>query len=238
MANSACWAELVKGEWPSLTHLDLSGNHIDTGSLINLKNAKWPLLGSLNLQFTLHQLSATAQCEVLQGLAQCNWHHLQSLGLANCSLSPRAMQKICQAQWSDLRELDLTANSMSGGAITFLAGSVWSQLELLNLKWCDIDVTAVSYLVQAQWPHLKTLALSGNDIHVDALNLLVEAQWPLLTVLDLSLNYIGLGAMVRLSSGHELHLKYGQHVVTPPAWLLKQWPKLSMLNLSYCNLQY
>jgi len=23
MANSACWAELVKGEWPNLTHLDL-----------------------------------------------------------------------------------------------------------------------------------------------------------------------------------------------------------------------
>ena len=81
LANSACWAELVKGEWPNLTHLNLSGNHIDTGSFINLKNAKWPLLGSLNLQFTLYQLSATTQREALQGLAQCNWHHLQSLGL-------------------------------------------------------------------------------------------------------------------------------------------------------------
>ena len=237
MANSACWAELVKGEWPNLTHLDLSGNHIDTGLLINLKNAKWPLLGSLNLQFTLHQLSAT-QHSMRHSKAWRNAHHLQSLGLASCSLSPEAMQKICQAQWSDLRELDFTANSMSGDAVRYLAGSAWSQLEVLTLKWCVIEVTAVSYLVQAQWSHLKTLALSGNDIHVDALDLLVEAQWPLLTVLDLSRNYLGPGAMVRLSSGHELPLKYGQHIVTPPAWLLKQWPRLSMLNLSYCNLQF
>ncbi len=42
LANSACLAELVKGAWPNLTHLDLSGTHIDTSSLINLKNAKWP----------------------------------------------------------------------------------------------------------------------------------------------------------------------------------------------------
>ena len=101
-------------------------------------------------------------------------------------------------------------------------------------------VTAVSELVQAQWSHVKTLPLKGNDIHVDALDLLVEAQWPLLTLLDLSHNYLGPAAMVRLSSGHELPLTHGQHIqfVTPPDRLLKQWPRLSVLNLSYCNLQY
>ncbi len=240
MANSTCWAELVKGKWPNLTHLDLSGNDIGTGFFIKLKNAKWPLLRSLNLQFTLHKLSATARNEALQGLGQCNWHQLQSLSLADCSLSPEAMQKVCQAQWSDLRELDLTANSMSGDAIRCLAGSFWSQLEVLILIWCDINVTAVSELVQAQWSHLKTLTLKGNDIHVDALDLLVEAQWPLLTVLDLSHNYLGSRAMVRWSSRHELPLTHGQHIqfVTHPDWLLKQWPRLSVLNLSYCNLQY
>jgi hypothetical protein len=115
---------------------------------------------------------------------------------------------------------------------------VWSQLETLDLTWCDIDVTAVSYLVQAQWPHLKALGLSGNDINVDTLDLLVEAQWPLLTELDLSRNYLGPGPVVRLSSGHELPLNDGQHIVTPPAWLLKQWPGLRVLNLSYCNLKF
>ncbi len=237
MANSACWAELVKGEWPNLTHLDLSSNYIDISFVGQLKTAKWPLLGSLNLHFALVQRSATAQREALHGMAQCDWHHLQSLGLASCSLSPEGMQKICQAQWPDLRELDLAANSMSGDALRYLAGSVWSQLEVLDLKWCDIDVTAVSYLVQAQWLHLKTLNLSGNDIHVDALDLLVEAQWPLLTVLDLTRNYLGPGSVARLNSGHELPLRYGQHIVTPPAWLLKQWPRLIVLNLSYCNTQ-
>ena len=145
------------------------------------------------------------------------------------------MQKVCQAQWSDLRELDLTANSMSGDAIRCLAGSVWSQLEVLILTWCDINVTAVSERVQAQWSHLKTLTLKGNDIHVDALDLLVKAQWPSLTELDLSYNYLGPGPVVRLSSGHELPFESGQHIITPPAWLLKQWPMLSVLNLSCCN---
>jgi len=145
------------------------------------------------------------------------------------------MQTICQAQWSDLRELDLTVNSMSDDAIRYLAGSVWSRLEILHLKDCDIDVTAVSYLVQAQWSHLKTVGLSGNDIHVDALDLLVKAQWPSLTELDLSYNYLGPGPVVRLSSGHELPFESGQHIITPPAWLLKQWPMLSVLNLSCCN---
>ncbi len=145
------------------------------------------------------------------------------------------MQTICQAQWSDLRELDLTVNSMSDDAIRYLAGSVWSQLEVLHLKWCYIDVTAVSYLVQAHWPHLQTLGLSSNDIHVDALDLLVEAPWPLLTELDLSCNDLGPGPVVRLSSGHELPLKNGWHIVTPPAWLLKQWPMLRVLNLSHCD---
>ena len=106
----------------------------------------------------------------------------------------------------------------------------------INLEGCDIFVTAVCYPDQGQWPHLNTLVSSGNDIHVDALDLLVEAQWPLLTVLDLSRNYLGPGGKVRLSSGHELPLKYGQHIVS--AWLLKQWPRLSMLNLSYCNVHY
>lgn len=238
MANSACWAELVKGDWPNLTRLDLSSNNIDIGFVGQLKTAKWPLLGSLNLHFAFCQHSATAQREALQGMAQCDWHNLQSLGLASCSLGPEAMQKLCQAQWPDLRILDLTANSMSGDAIRYLAGSVWSQLEVLDLKWCDIDVAAVSCLVQAKWLRLKALNLSGNDIHVDALDLLVEAQWPLLIVLDLSRNHLGTGSAVRLNSGHELPLKSGRHIVTPPAWLLKQWPKLSVLDLSYCNIEF
>ena len=237
-ANYVCWAELVKGDWPNLTHLDLSSNCINIGFAGQIKTAKRPLPGSLNLHTALSQHSATAQRGALQGLAQCKWHHLQSLCLASCSLSPESMQQISQAPWPDLRELDLAANSMSGDAIRYLAGSVWSQLEVLDLRWCDIDVTAISYLVQAQWLHLTTLNLSSNDIHVDALDLLVEAQWPLLTVLDLSRNYLGPGSVVRLSSGHELPRRNGQHIVTPPAWLLKQWPRLRVLNLSYCNLEF
>ena len=235
MANSACWAELVKGEWPNSTHLDLSSNYIDIGFLGQLKNAKWPLLGSLNLHGALLKYSATrqAQHEAFQGMAQCDWHHLQSLSLAKCSLGPEAMQTICQAQWSDLRELDLTANSMSGDAIRYLTGSVWSQLEVLHLKRCDIDVTAVSYLVQAQWPHLQTLGLSGNDINVDALDLLVKAQWASLTELDLSYNYLGPEPVVRLSSGLELLLGDSHCAVTPP----KQWPRLSVLNLQFCGIK-
>ncbi len=100
VAKPACWAERVKGEWPNLTHLDLSRNHLDTSFFGQLKNAKWPLLGSLNLHSALYQVSATAQAqhEALQGIVQCDWHHLQSLGLASCGLNPEAMQTICQAQ--------------------------------------------------------------------------------------------------------------------------------------------
>ena len=154
-ANYVCWAELVKGDWPNLTHLELSDNCINIGFAGQIKTAKRPLLGSLNLHTALSQHSATAQRGALQGMAQCNWHHMQSLRLASCSLSPESMQKICQAQWPDLRELDLAANSMSGDAIRYLAGSAWSQLEELDLNWCDINVTAVPLFCSG------TMATSG-----------------------------------------------------------------------------
>ena len=124
---------------------------------------------------------------------------------------------------------------MHADAVRYLAGIAWSKLEALDLTWCDIDVTAVSYLVQAQWPRLQTLGFNGNHINVDALDLLVKAQWLLLTDLDLSHNYLGPGPVVKLSSGHELPIESGQLIMTPPAWLLKQWPMLSVLNLSSCN---
>ena len=63
----------------------------------------------------------------------------------------------------------------------------------------------------------------------------MEAQWPLLTELDLSHKYLGIGPVVRLSSGHELPIESGQHIITPPAWLLKQLPRLRVLNLSHCD---
>ncbi len=80
MANSACWAELVKGKWPNLTHLDLSSNCINISFCGQLKNARWPLLGSLNLQgaFLKCEIYATrqAQHQAFQSMAQCEWRHL------------------------------------------------------------------------------------------------------------------------------------------------------------------
>ena len=237
LAKPTCWAELVKGDWPNLTHLDLSCSHLDTSFFGQLKHAKWPLLGGLSLHSALYRVLEAPQGkhEALQGIVQCNWHHLQILNLANCGFDPDAMQTICQAQWSNLRVFDFAANPMHADAVRYLAGIAWSKLGALDLTWCDNDVTAVSHLVQAQWPHLQTLGLNGNHIHVNALDLLVKAQWPLLTDLDLSHNYLGPGPVVRLSSGHELPIESGKLIITPPAWLLKQWPMLSVLNLSSCN---
>ena len=39
MANSVCWAKLVKGEWPKLTYLDLSSNYINIAFFKQLKIA-------------------------------------------------------------------------------------------------------------------------------------------------------------------------------------------------------
>ncbi|DBA87329.1 TPA: hypothetical protein ACH3X1_016774 [Trebouxia sp. C0004] len=68
MAKPACWAELVKADWPNLTHLDLSHNHLDTSFFGQLRNAQWPLIGSLDLLCIEFLATAQGQHEALQGI--------------------------------------------------------------------------------------------------------------------------------------------------------------------------
>ena len=242
--NSACMAQLVRGRWPNLTGLDLSTNGMFSWTIGELRNATWPLLTALNLHRAMHARFPKGspegkedQEQAFAALAQCEWHHLQNLNLTSCHLDPAAMHRLCQAQWQNLDCLNMSANSLHGDSLKFLVESQWSQLRFLDMKWCAIDITAVSYLVQAQWPCLEVLGLSSNDIHVEALEVLMQAKWPKLRMLDLSRKYLGPRAVVRLNSGHTLLLKNVRNVITPPAWLLNQWPRLLQVDLSTCNVE-
>ncbi len=158
LEKMTCWAELVKGNWPNLTHLDLSCSHLDTSLFGQLRNAKWPLLKSVNLYNAMCRAFDTLQEQhkALQGIVQCDWHHLQSVNLSYCGFQPSRYPDSLSGSVVQSPGF-LFCSPMFGDAVRYLAGIAWPQLEALDLTWCDIDVTAVSYLVQAQWPCLKTL---------------------------------------------------------------------------------
>ena len=241
--SSACLAQLVRGAWPNLKRLDLSNNNMLIASIGDFRNAAWPLLANLNLQGGVHgglfMKASQTQEQAFVSFAQCEWRYLQNLNLSSCNLQPAIMRKLCQAQWQNLSFLDFTANCLHSDSLKYLVASQWSQLRCLSMKWCDIDITAVSHLIQAQWPCLEFLGLGGNDINVEALEVLMQAKWPMLKFLDLSRNYLGPARIVRLSTG-TLLLKDGgdKNVIDPPAWLLKQWPRLQEIDLSCCNIPF
>ena len=115
-----------------------------------------------------------------------------------------------------------------------LVDSQWLQLQHLKLTICQVDTVGVSHLARAKWPLLTSLGLSGNAIRAQALDILVQGRWPLLTDIDLSNNNLGSRPVLTLANGQHLPLQQGRNVITPPAWLLTIWPRLNLMNLSYC----
>jgi len=144
------------------------------------------------------------------------------------------MHRLCQGQWPKLCHLDLTANCLADNSLEHLVDSQWLQLQHLKLTRCQVDTLGVSHLVRVKWPLLTSLGLSGNAIRAEALDILFQGRWPLLTDIDLSNNDLGSGPVLRLANGQHLPLQQGSNVITPPAWLLTRWPRLNLMNLSYC----
>ncbi|DBA76571.1 TPA: hypothetical protein ACH3X2_008626 [Trebouxia sp. C0005] len=234
--------QLVKGDWPLLTSLDLSSNSIPTSAVGALRNTNWSLLEKLDLQGCCHRGAdcmpgddeSQARLQAFEDLSQCRWRNLHYLNLARCNLNNLCMQRLCQGQWPELCHLDVTANSLTENSLEHLVDSQWLQLQHLKFTICRVDTVGISYLVRARWPLLTSLGLSGNAIGAEALNILIQGRWPLLTDIDLSNNDLGSGPVLTLANGQQLPLQQGRNVITPPAWLLTSWPRLKVINLSYC----
>ncbi len=240
--DGAGMQQLVDGYWPLLTSLDLSSNSIPTSAVGVLKGANWPLLEKLDLQGCCHRGAgcmagddeSQARLQAFEDLLQCRWRNLHYLNLARCNLNRVCMQKLGQGPWPNLCHLDLTANCLTENSLEHLVDSQWLQLQHLKLTECQVDTVGVSHLLRAQWPLLTSLGLSGNAIQAQALDILIQGKWPLLTDVDLSHNDLGSGPVLTLANGQQLPLWQGRNVITPPAWLLTSWPKLNLMNLSYC----
>ena len=57
---------LTEAVWPELTHLTLSGNHIDASALITLICGKWPLLTHINMSDSeLHDQASVEMAALL-----------------------------------------------------------------------------------------------------------------------------------------------------------------------------
>ena len=114
--DASALAELVNGQWPCLTHLDLSCNKLPTSALGQFKNATWPFLEWLDLWGALgaedkmllasSDAIAAAQQQAYHDLAQCQWPRLARLNLESCNLNPQNMHELCKGQWSVLPDLD------------------------------------------------------------------------------------------------------------------------------------
>lgn len=239
--------QLVKGQWPCLTHLDLSCNDFPTSALAQFKKASWPLLEWLDLQGALvaedkmllssSEAIAAAQQKAFHDLAQSQWPRLVHLNLDSCNLNPQNMRELCQAPWSCLADLNLTSSCLAKEALSHLVKAEWLHLSSLHMNFADLDCQAMQHFAQGQWPCLRYLNQCGNNLDVHALDILFTVDLPVVSVIDISRNYLGPHRIVRLADGKYLPLaalEQGVH----PSWLQKRWPNLMQICAIDCMTKF
>lgn len=147
---------LVKGTWPSLTSLDLSGLSLTDLNIAQLSHGRWPLLKFLNLSRS--QLDSAA----VQHLTKVHLPQLETLDLSWNWLDDQAIWQLQNSNWSYLQHLNLRFNMLRTEGIACLTRCSWPMLKSLNLRSNFIDGKAMDQLVQGKWLQLMHLDLRTN----------------------------------------------------------------------------
>lgn len=181
--------QLVKGNWPSLTILNLaeSLNGDLVASCQHLVASTWPALKTLNISH--NSLSEEAFAELVKG----NWTGLQQLDLNDnmCGYEQPFIAELAKASWTALQRLDLAWNKLSSNDVQALGQLSLPNLTKLNLNACLREVAAenvsqtMQFLSAGRWPELKDLVITHDRLRPESIAELLTGQWPRLVNLDL-----------------------------------------------------
>lgn len=254
--GTAVMAQLSKGRWQNLSHLELCGKQLDIASILLLVKAKWAQLQQLQLTDSIldaivwaqlntydwpslrHLRLASSATPHAEAVLPLNLPKLACLHMSQIPMSPAIVHQLSQAPSLKLTSLFLQSARLGATACLDFAQADWSCLNILNLSnKRSMRAAAVRHLVQAQLPNLQSLNLSICGLDDLAIQWLIEGAWPRLEDLDLSTNHLDTRAVKYLVKGNWVSLKhltlvdskYDSHAIDE---LLKgKWPSLMCLSI-------
>ena len=157
---------LIKGKWPLLRRLDLSGNQLKTTAIAKLAKAKWPLLERLELS------AYPMEPEALAYIVRANWS-LKVLNLSSTCQNGGLVSVLVMGNWPLLEVLQLNYNHIGSSGAAILVKGNWPKLKKLGLHMTDLKEKSLKTLVEAsRWPLLESLDLSKNRLGTLAYSLL------------------------------------------------------------------
>ena len=256
MLDTDSLAQLTKPDWPSLTHLDVSGNRLDVSAIACLSKGNWPDLQHLDVRHC--GLNTECMAQLVQG----DWPELDHLKLsANPCLDAASMALLSTANWEDVSDVEVACMPFDVTSFTLLL-QLWTRLLSLELSWTgcgtaamqqlsvsqldlcwlhlsgnELGAHAMESLVGASLPSLRGLFLDENNLDAAAAEQLCRGNWPRLALFDLSDNSLDNAAMRHLSQGiwpslKELKVSVNSFNEIGLFDLARgQWPELERLEL-------
>jgi hypothetical protein len=138
----------------SLQHVSLWGCDFANG-VSQIGPGDWPHLTGFDLGCTHLDEDPVG---AMQGLLHLS--KLESLNLANSSLTGEAVSEIKSGDWPQLTWLDLHNNNLGDDPVGAMRGLLHlSKLEWLELSECEWSVEAVRQIKLGDWPHLTELRI-------------------------------------------------------------------------------
>ncbi len=225
---------LIKTPFPCLRRLSITSSYATSEDIVEVAQAKWPLLDSLKLALDM----SGEQLKLL--LASMDRPNLHSLNLSHNKWDIVSTSSLAHSNWTMLSHLALCGASLDAAAIAEVIGGNFPLLSVLKLDYNALGSQAMAHLSQGSWPHLKCLSLRGNDLDANAINHLIKGNWPLLSVLRLDVNALDSQAMAHLTQGSWPYLKYlslrenALEAIAINRLMRGNWPLLEHVDL-FCN---
>lgn len=176
--------------WPALEVLDVGFNEVTYKGAVVLAVANARQLPKLR---KLH-LSRTKLGDAgVFALVQCQWSHLQELGLYGSGIGVDGASVLNAAaaahHFPQLQSLSLGENSQlrAAGVRALLQPAPWPRLQRLDLSYLDMNAKGMEELASAQQsnlPALQYLHLGGNSTGSAPMMALTESDWPRLELLE------------------------------------------------------
>lgn len=119
--------KLIRGAWPWLNTVILSGCLLDAKAVGRLSKAKWGNLKNLDLS------SNPIGSDAIASLAKGAFRKLEVLKLVCCDLDSASIEHLSRGRWPKLLVLNISMNKIEAAALTGLAAADWPALVELNL---------------------------------------------------------------------------------------------------------